>query len=1343
MLRLASDASGHGNWSIWPAGDAISDYGTPGPPELSQYRSTGVNDGGQSDPVIVSYVTADGRQAAAYEPETTNFGTLPMPPMSFDGSKWVALPSEFSETTGAGYYYYDGGTVRTMAPDNQGGLWLAVRVPPTGVTDFYRYTTQVPKPVFTDISHPVRDPVAGLTGGPNGSVWVATQGDHVYRYDRVSGWNDLRVQGWTPGFATVTPPAYAIAVGADGRGVLVGKSGRIADLSSAGAVLDSATGLLCPQPAGTACGTSQSLWSAAVAPNGSALVGGDQKALLYRSATGPFHAIDAPPAPSGTTFTGISMPRADQAWVTDDRGEVFGGTLGSGGWQWALQDTDSNGDLLSLDRDGTPQALRAIAIDGNGHGYAVGDRGVVLERSPHGRWQRLATGFLNDLTAVALPPGGGPGALIGGEDGLILTLWGDRFFAAREADHFDPLTHTLLSVGPHIAGTGIVGLALLAGDRPGQVEAWAAQQNPWNQSESSSSQQVSPDSDPVPGHTALLHYSSDPRDPLLSAGATVAPLPDTPPVQPGELSLAAFGKSDCQSPNSSACPEFTGTGLIHEVLADRIADDLVAQSRAPGGPALALFTGDATDVGGGNGIDAAANSTNTALDTDVKHRRWAEAILGRFADAGVSVFGALGSQDLSHSQVCTAFVALPCAGTRASAVGLSLPWRQALAGQAAPWGATGSAPPPDHNGFSFRPLGDGAPEGPAVSTPAETVPAPAETTPSATVTTPGMTTPSNVPSETAVVPGETVGGDQTVTSQTISTAGAHTHYAFDVERRGAPVLRVVVVDTSLKTLATAAGEENPVESQLKWLLDVLSSRPPGERAVVVSETPSYSYGPGQGTDTLTDSPVFEALMLQQHVSAVISGRLGWNGVYYTFAPGVHCPQPGQSQPDPDHPPAAPADCAGGAAQAQSSVSAAENQLAQTLVGTGAPASPGNLLSSYATVIAASAGGKFGPADQPSSGSAADGYWHGYSIIRIEHDGAVIVEQRPVFDWIGIDAIAHQLQPGQHMQLHGYGREPVGMDAVMQYDDINSPAITHRFDLVRADPAHPWLPLVDAASPAPNHYVPLDPSVATINRETGFVQTGSGSHPLVYAIAILSVGNQAAAWTLAFQPRRDFVNRPGVLPQLPPVIPPAQVPPAHLAAAAPAPPPPPSSAPPTPPEVASPNLPQLPSLSPPPPVAAVTPPTPPPPPAPPPPPSQPTPLPLALQAKLSPVGINATVVPPSPPPVNPAPPSGSAARKEAKQKQAATAKSEEGGEARAQDAAGDLADSPPGGTGTVHPATRISGGGQPSAWTRDLLYGGSLSLAALILALGFTVVRPGPRRREPRLPAPAWNRFRRW
>jgi hypothetical protein len=127
-------------------------------------------------------------------------------------------------------------------------------------------------------------------------------------------------------------------------------------------------------------------------------------------------------------------------------------------------------------------------------------------------------------------------------------------------------------------------------------------------------------------------------------------------------------------------------------------------------------------------------------------------------------------------------------------------------------------------------------------------------------------------------------------------------------------------------------------------------------------------------------------------------------------------------------------------------------------------------------------------------------------------------------------------------------------------------------------------------------------------------------------------------------------------------------------------------------------------------------------------------------------------------VNPAPPSGSAARKEAKQRQAATAKSEEGAQEGVQEAGGDQARSPtsiPGAEMTRHdhPSVRrdrvkpglsitpLRAHAQPSAWSRDLLYGGGIGIAAAVLALGFSILRPRPRRRPPIVPAPAWLRDR--
>ena len=126
-----------------------------------------------------------------------------------------------------------------------------------------------------------------------------------------------------------------------------------------------------------------------------------------------------------------------------------------------------------------------------------------------------------------------------------------------------------------------------------------------------------------------------------------------------------------------------------------------------------------------------------------------------------------------------------------------------------------------------------------------------------------------------------------------------------------PISRLVVADTSLKSLTTSDATQNPVEDQATWLRQVLCikgsatdtaqtpcSRESTERAIVVSNDPTYSYNNASagGTETETDAAAFEQLMLDNDVSVVVSGRLGWNGLYYLRATGVHDPQPGGSYP---------------------------------------------------------------------------------------------------------------------------------------------------------------------------------------------------------------------------------------------------------------------------------------------------------------------------------------------------------------------------------------------------------------------------------------------------------------
>jgi hypothetical protein len=422
---------------------------------------------------------------------------------------------------------------------------------------------------------------------------------------------------------------------------------------------------------------------------------------------------------------------------------------------------------------------------------------------------------------------------------------------------------------------------------------------------------------------------------------------------------------------------------------------------------------------------------------------------------------------------------------------------------------------------------------------------------------------------------------------------------------------------------------------------------------------------------------------------------------------------------------------------------------------------GGLQGLVPNVVAASAGGRFGPQGN-EGGAATDGWWHGYTIVRMDNSGdprKTIVEQRPIFDWISITGSTHALKPRQRMKLQGEGREPVGADVAPRYDAIDSHAITHRYDLVMADPENPSMPMKDEKGT----YVEVPTSVGSVDRETGQVTAGSGRQERTYAVAILSVGDRTASWPLAFEPAKSFKPRPIPAPLRSIINPPARpapvrpTPPPPVVLNQPPAPTPPGTPPPPVPTITvppiklppPPSLPTVPGVPPGTPTAA-----PPPPAAPPAPPGNAGALPLSLQAPLTPISIVTTVIPPSPPPVNPAPPGGSAARKEARQRQAATAKSEEGG---GDQGAGEGQSSGEGGgesamtrrdrtrpapsydarrpDDTRYSFTAVSRTEQASAWSRGLLYGGMTLATALVLALGWGIARPTPKRRHPPLPAP--------
>ena len=1246
------------------------------------------------------------------------------PPLEYDAKndRWRVMETPFvssarrgqrQETTQA--------TVVAGAPDSQGGLWLAAEQPvsqsvtPIGQPDagvhhatfFYRYSGQRHRDVFDDAPHPITEPLTDLAGSPDGTVWVSTESDRLYRYDRLGGWERTRIRGWDPGRVVTRPSrVLAVAVNDAGTGLAVGEAGRIADLSRDDVRLDRASGKRCGDPP---CGAARDLHAAAVAPDGSALAGGDRTTLLWRPAGGDFRTVNRPGGSARARITGLSMPDAGHAWLTTDTGEVWAGTLVGSDWRWVREVT------ASMVRDERGRArLNAVEIDSSGRGLAVGDRGALVERSPDGSWRSLRTGYLDNLYSIALPPGGyRDGTLIGGGIGLVLTRVDGDFHVARRSDITDPLT---AGPGQRYAAR-IVGLALSRTPWNDGVEAWAASQQP----PQSDLEQRNP-----PG-SALLHFGST-EDPLLHQRSRAKPLPDAPDPVEGEITLAAFGRSECQL--ERFCPEYQGTNLFNEVVSRRIRAALIERRKSARGPFAAVFTGDiSTMPGRTRRSNPQIPTPNTALDENIVHAQWRDLVANPLADKGVPLFAALGKLDLARATTC-APGDQQCPDTQNGAdAGASLPWRTTFADMSGPWGLK---PPIDAGDVQFVPVEDGS--GAAAEAP---------------------------------------GG------------GARTHYALDVVRGGKRVLRLVFFDNSFaRSLTAAEGSQNPVEGdggQSGWLERVLcirgetctsgGTRTADQPAVVVSNTPTYSYGPGGLEATQTDGSVLETILVRHRATGAIAGRLGWNGLYYTLAAGLHYPCVGDPHPDPNQKPPEASDslCAEGASDAptdEAPSAPGASELAEALRDLGAPLPPAvestigtteGLQRAMPTLVSASAGGRFGP-EGTEDGTASAGFWHGYGIMRIRPDGGVIVEQRPVFDYVGIEAGTHTLQPGQSLTLRGFGREPMGTDVGPRMARIDSPAITHRYDLVEADPEKPWLPKVVESrrnSRNPHGYVQIPPGrdgVATIDSQTGRITTGKAKHGRIYALAILSVGDKSASWPLVFEPRKSYVAPDP--PRISVPSPPTLRPPALRVLSAAAAPPPPTSPPPTTPPITAnltfPQLPTLPTI----PTATAAPTTPPvPPPVPPPPPQQTG---SALNLNLDIAGINVTPpaapVPQPAPPINPAPPGG--ARKEAKQKQAAVAKSEEGssegeGGVDPSDAQARVneVNSPNSYTRTDDPAggrhafTAASHREQPSAWATGLRWGGGLGLGALVLALGFTTLRPTPRRRTPDVPAPAYARIR--
>ena len=1363
LLRGSADGK---QWSPVEADPVAKQYLLPAPFKNNNLAAAG------STMQVVAMPGPKGLGGAVAVSQTGGGGGV-TPAVKFnpERDRWEVFSTPFVQLWG-GADSQQQANPEVIAPDGTGGIWMSV----SGVfftqaagSWFYRYSESRPESVFEESPHPVREQITGGAAGGDGSFWVSTNGSFVYRYDRVTGWDRIQIPGWNgPGqVSTVNYPAYALSVGPDGDGVVVGKNGRVANISRGGAVLDRvAGGVLCSELPPESpdrlegCGTGRDLRSAAIAPDGSALIGGDSRALLWRPPGGEFRSVTPPGTAVFATISGIAYPQPDKAWLVTSTGEIYSGRLvndGSGGvtWSWTREGVDENGNSITRGIEGRTNALNAIALGADGEGFAVGQQGVIVERGDDG-WRRLKSGQLDNLRSVTLGSGG-KGALIGGDSGLVLTLQGHDFVPARYADTFDRITAAGFG-GDHNAR--IVGVALLSGFEAAEAEAWAVSQIPPSFA----------NTDRVPEPGAILHYASEPGDPLLDGGNERSePLPDTP-AGGNALSFAAFGRSECQSPNRFgsavlACPELTGSNQANDQVATMVREQVLT---GPDSADFALFTGDVGDIAGSRrknklttGVDRVGDHS---IDPSVIHQRWAELIARSLHEAGVPLYGAIGGRDLSSTEACDPFPS-NCVNTNQTKLGPNLAWRSAMAGMPAPWG---NGPPARANEFSFEPL-----KGTVFASTQANAESQADD-----VMREGQSAFNAKQDELEQEHGGTVNGVQeqvdesqeevngqmpevggmrptlqrlprVLPTQRVPPArvprGAQTHYALDVKRGGAPVARLVVLDSSFKSLAASDPQQRPAEEQIQWLVDVLCvkgraadtpaadcTREPGQRAIVLNNTPTYAYGTsGALTDTNTaEGSTLETLFLQHGVDVVVQGRLGWNALAYlrgvNGAPINHFPEPGGAYPEEEPEP---------------------------LPGGDKP---------LPMVIASTAGGKFGPSGQ-DPGSAAQGFWRGYTVVRLEEGGQVRVIQRPVFDWIGVRGDAHSLRPRQRMTIQGFGREPAGVDVPLRYDEISSAAITHCYDLLLADQAKPWEPLKaadasekqlagqgegcgnrssasgpvlqstdgpeDEAGPC-EPYVCLKADVGKIDDQSGMVRAGSGEQERTFAMAMLSVGGKAATWPLVFEPRPSF-SQPRVPPPPPPPPPPAPPPPAN----------PPSTG------ISNLNLPAPPALPTLPLSAEMQPPAPP---IPPPPPGAASAAPLNLF--LSTPGINiapqSTVIPPPAPPIQPAPPGG--ARKEARQRQAAAQKSgseavsDEAESGRGAPGGGDLADGPasPGGVDMTRYENNFTAAvhrEQPSAWTRNLQWGGGMTLMALVLAFGWMTVRPTPRRRPPHVPAPAWSR----
>jgi len=294
VLARVSD----GKVEPWTERDASAEY-------------LGAREPGEQPPPVL--MAAAGGAPFVLEPP----GDGPLLRFDEDAERWRVLPAPFLDGYSASWLLA-GGRAEALAPDERGGFWAAVRprdntLGRAGGVAFLRHTAGAPRPVLTPAPHPLEGGIGALAAAPGGRVWLGGSSGTLATYDRVTGWDQVRIRGWD--LTTAARRVSALAVGPDGRGVAVGPGGRIANVGPQGVALDPAAGTVCAVTReGPPCGTGYDLSAAAVAPDGSAMVAGERMTILWRPPGDGFRAVAGPlDAGPGTTVTAIALPRGNRA----------------------------------------------------------------------------------------------------------------------------------------------------------------------------------------------------------------------------------------------------------------------------------------------------------------------------------------------------------------------------------------------------------------------------------------------------------------------------------------------------------------------------------------------------------------------------------------------------------------------------------------------------------------------------------------------------------------------------------------------------------------------------------------------------------------------------------------------------------------------------------------------------------------------------------------------------------------------------------------------------------------------------------------------------------------------